>query len=273
MNVDALIALLNPAPEPETEVDHDRRDALLRDILTTPPPRVRRRPAVRRLAVAGATLALATAGASAALLAGGERSGEFAVLTALANELNEPGRILHTLERATVVGSRGDVHEEETWTLLDDLRYQRFRIGTGRAYEEGAMTPTSSSGYERRTNTLTVARHPAAGDPMPAGELPVERLARAAAEGRVPVEARVAIEGRRALKIRNHDGVWYIAEDAPVVLRHELRRPDRRIQRTDFAAFEILPASPENRKLLTIDPPAGAERRTVRAPAPPPSGG
>ena len=271
MNVDALIAQLNPVPEPASEVDDDRRVTLLRDILTTPAPRERQRRTVRRLALAGATLALATAAASAALLAGGERTGDFAVLTALANELGEPGRILHTLERTTVVGSSGEVHEEESWTLLDDMRYQRFRIGTGRAYEEGALTPTSSSGYERRTNTLTVARHPATA-PIPSQELPVERLAREAAEGRIPVDARVAIDGRRALRIREGTSVWYVAEDAPVLLRYELRMPDRRIQRTVFAAFEILPATPENRELLEIEPPAGAERRVVRAPEPPGGG-
>lgn len=272
MNVDALIAQLNPVPEPASEVDDDRRVTLLREILTTPAPRERHRPTVRRLAVAAATLALATVGASAALLAGGERTGEFAVLTALADELSEPGRILHTLERTTVVGSGGDVHEEETWTLLDDMRYQRFRIGTGRAYEESARAPGSSIDYQRRTNTVYVARYPEQGSPLPVDDLPVQRLARAAAEGEVAVEARVEVRGRRALKIREGGSAWYIAEDAPVLLRYELKRADKRIQRTEFVAFEILPATPDNRRLLEVDPPAGAEREVVQVPAPPTGG-
>jgi hypothetical protein len=275
-DVDVLISQLNPVPEPENVVDPDRQVALLRDIVMKPLPRERRRRrTVRRLAVAGTTLALVTALGSAALLAGGERPGapqRFAVLTALAGELNESGRILHTVERRTVVGSNRAVHEEEKWTLLDDMRYQRFRIGTGRAYEEGAMTPTSSSDYQRRTNTLTVVRYGSRrtdGGPISVERLPVERLARAAAEGRIPVDARVEIDGHRALRIRDGRSVWYVAEDAPMLLRQELELPNGPVQRTDFATFEILPATPENRRLLAIQPPADAERKTVRAPETP----
>jgi hypothetical protein len=277
-DVDALIARLNQVTDPESAVEPDRRAALLRDILTTPAPLRRRRPTVRRLAVAGATLAAATAIASAILLAGGERPGapqRFAVVSALADELRTPGRILHTLERTTTIGAdgraEGAAHEEESWTLLDDMRYERFRIGSGSAYEEGAMTPTTSSDYQRRTNTFTVVRYGPAhaeGGPITVDELPVDRLAQAAADGRVPVEAHVEIDARRALRIRNGDGVWYIAQDAPVLLRHERTLPDGRIQRSDFAVFEILPATAENRRLLAIRPPADAERETVRARAP-----
>jgi hypothetical protein len=270
-NIDALIAQVNPVPEPENAVDPDRQVTLLRDIVMLPLPRGRRRPTARQVAAAGATLALATAVASAALLAGGEQPGapqRFAVLTALAGELNQPGRILHALEQTTVVGSNRAVREEETWTLLDDKRYQRFRIGTGRTFEEGAMTPTSSSGYQRRTNTVTVVRYGslrAETGSILAPLLPVERFARAAAAGRIPVQARVRIDGRRALKIRDGGSVWYVAEDAPVLLRQELELPNGRVQRTDFVRFEILPATPENQRLLALQAPADAERKIVQA--------
>jgi hypothetical protein len=271
-DVDVLLAELNPVPDPENAVDPDRRVALLQAIVMKPLPRARRRRrTARRLAVPGATLALTTAVATAALLAGGEKSGapgRFAVLTALAGALNEPGRILHTFEQTTVVGSNRPVHEEETWTLLDDMRYKRFRIGTAQTYEEGAMTPTSSSDYQRRTNTVTVVRYGsqrAERGPIPVQVLPVERLARAAADGRIPVQARVEIDGRRALKIRDGTSVWYVAEDAPVLLRLELELPNHRVQRTDLVTFEILPATAENRRLLAIQAPADAERKIVRA--------
>jgi hypothetical protein len=266
-DVDALLAQLNPFPEPEAAVDRDRRAALLRDILTmpVPPPARRRRPVVRRLAVTVAAVAAATAAVSALLLAGGEQTGappRFAVLTALAQDLDEPGRILHTLERS------GD-HEEESWTLLDDPRYERFRIRTGSGYEEVAITPTTSSDYQRRTNTVTVVRYGPehAGDGSgPVGELPVEQLARDVAAGRIRVEERVEIRGRWALKVRTNDDIWYIAEDAPVLLRRERELPNGRIVRADFVAFEILPATPENRRLLQLQAPADAKRRTVQAP-------
>jgi hypothetical protein len=273
-DLDSLVALLNPVPDPEAAVDPGRRETLLREILSAPAPAARRsRPRVLRLALAAATLAVATAIASAILLAGGENPvapQRFAVLTALAEELQAPDRILHTRERATVVGRRGPVHVEETWTLLEDARYSRFRIGTGDSYEEGAMTPTSSSDYERSTNTLTIAEYGSGGGgPTAVGELPVVRLARAAAEGRVPVEGRVEIGGRSALKIRDGDGIWYVAEDAPVLLRRDLEMPGGRVQRSDFTAFEILPATAENRRLLAIDPPPGAKVERVQAPEPP----
>jgi hypothetical protein len=80
------------------------------------------------------------------------------------------------------------------------------------------------------------------------------------------VEARVEIRGRPALKLRNRDGVWYVAQDAPALLRHERELPSGRVVRSDFLAFEILPATPENRRLLEIQAPADAERETVEAP-------
>jgi hypothetical protein len=273
-DLDSLVALLNPVPDPEAVVDPGRRDALLREILTAPAPAARRsRPRVLRLALAAATLAVATAVASALLLAGGENPvapQRFAVLAALAEELQAPDRILHTRERTTVLGRPGAANVEETWTLLEDARYSRFRIGTGRSYEEGAMTPTGSSDYQPSTNTLTIVDYGSGGGgPTAVGELPVERLARAAAEGRVPVEGRVEIRGRAALKIRDGDAFWYVAADAPVLLRRDLEMPDGRVQRSDFTAFEILPATAENRQLLAIDPPPGAKVERVEAPPPP----
>lgn len=131
------------------------------------------------------------------------------------------------------------------------------------------MTPTTSSDYQRSTNTVAIVEYGPEhrGDgPSTVDEVPVARLARAAAEGRVPVEGRVEIRGRVALKIRDGHGVWYVAEDTPVLLRRDLERPDDRIQRTDFTAFEILPATAENRRLLEIDPPPGAKVETVQAP-------
>jgi hypothetical protein len=74
----------------------------------------------------------------------------------------------------------------------------------------------------------------------------------------VVVEAHGVISGRPTLKIEVRDGAWYIAQDAPELVRRELRHPDGGIQRTDFVTFEILDATSANRKLLQIRAPRNA---------------
>ncbi|WP_028060214.1 hypothetical protein [Candidatus Solirubrobacter pratensis] len=59
---------------------------------------------------------------------------------------------------------------------------------------------------------------------------------------------------------------WYIAQDAPEMVRRELRRPDGGLQRTDFVIFKVLDATPANRKLLQIQAPSDARAVTVTPP-------
>jgi len=55
--------------------------------------------------------------------------------------------------------------------------------------------------------------------------------------------------------------------DVPArLLRHERELPGGHVVRSDFLAFEILPATPENRRLLEIQAPAAPHgRRRTRS--------
>lgn len=147
---------------------------------------------------------LTAAAVGALLLAGEQRSApqRFAVLPALADELSGHGRILHLLERTLQLApdgtARGDVHEEESWTLLDDVMVSRFRIGTGPDAEQGAADHDSSSDYDPKSNTITVVRRASRGGSR-APEPPVVQMARDAASGTIPVTAldRSSTAGRR----------------------------------------------------------------------------
>jgi hypothetical protein len=274
-----LLAAANPVPDPEAAVDPAVRGETLERVLATAvsAPRRRRlgpgRPAAVRRAALATGLTVAAVGG---LLVAGEQPSapqRFAVLPALADELSGHGRILHVLERTVQLAPdgtpRGGVHEEESWTLLDDATVSRFRIGTGRHAEQGATDRRGSIDYEPASNIVTVVRRPSEEPSEGAGvavEPPVVQMARDAAAGRLPVAARPVIDGRPTLKIEVDDGAWYIAQDAPELVRRELRRADGGIQRTDFVAFEVLDATPENRKLLQIQAPSDARRVTVTPP-------
>lgn len=241
-----------------------RRAALAERMRVTPPPQPDTDPAGRR-GLLEAALARAV---GTLLIAGEQRSApqRFAVLSALADEVSGQGRILHVLERTIQLtpdgNPRGDVHEEESWTLLGDATVSRFRIGTGRDAEQGAADHRGSSDYDPRSNAVTVVRQPGEGAKM-AAELPVVRMARDAGNGKLRVAARPVIDGRRTLKIEVDDGAWYIAQDAPELVRRELRLPGGGIQRTDFLTFEVLDATPANRELLRIQAPPNARVETV----------
>jgi hypothetical protein len=88
-------------------------------------------------------------------------------------------------------------------------------------------------------------------------------MAKDAASGKIPVTARHVINGRPTLKIEVPDGAWNIAQDAPELVRRELRQPDGGIQRTDFVTFEVLDATPANRNLLRIQAPRNARTVTM----------
>jgi hypothetical protein len=269
---EVLVAAANPVPDPEAAVDPARRDELLEQLLRTPleaRPRRRRRVPVRAVALA----AFATAAAVIALLIAGERDSapeRFAVLPALAKQLTSEGRILHVRDRTVQVDAQGQrrrnslEHVEENWTLLDDARVFRARIGEGTGAEELAADARTQSDYDPERNVVTIRRQDAGGSPIRV-QPPVIRMARDAAAGRIPVVDRPVIDGRRTLKIQDGDVAWYIAEDAPVLIRQELRTPTG-VQRSDFEVFEILPATSENRPMLEIHPPADA--RIVRQDGP-----
>lgn len=223
---------------------------------------------VRRGALATAVVVAAIA---ALLMTGEQRSAHqpFAVLPALADDLSAKGRILHVLKRTVQFGPdgqrRGAMHEEETWTLLDDSTVSRFRIGTSANAEQGATDHNGSSDYQAKTNTVTIVRNPSPDPPTPS-QPPVERMARDAASGKIPIVGRPVIDGRPTLKIVDDDIAIYIAQDAPVLVRQELRMPGGVLQRTDFVTFEILPATVANRELLKIQAPADAHVVTVDSP-------
>jgi len=254
-------------PDPEAAVDPAVRTETLERVLATAvaPPRPRRPLRPRPLTARRAALATgATVAAIGALLVAGERSSgpeRFAVLPALADDLSREGRILHVLDRTVRLGSdgepRGGVHEEESWELLDDVAIKRYRIGTGQDAEQMALDRRGYRDYDARSNTVRVVRQPTRGAPVPV-EPPAGQMARDAASGKIPVAARPVVNGRRTLKIEVDDGAWYIAQDAPELVRHELRLPGGGIQRTDYVAFEVLHATPANRKLLQIQAPPNA---------------
>jgi hypothetical protein len=266
-----LLRAANPVPDPAAAVDPAvRTDTLERVLATTVSAPRRRLGVVRPLVVRRAALAtgFTVAAVGGLLVAGEQRSApqRFAVLPALADELSGHGRILHVLERTVQLAPdgtpRGAVHAEESWTLLDDATVSRFRIGTGRDAEQGATDRRGTSDYDPESNTVTVVRRPGRGARV-AIEPPVVRMAQDAASGRIPVAARPVINGRPTLQIDVQDGAWYIAQDAPELVRRELRRPDGGIQRTDFATFEVLDASPANRRLLRVQAPRNARTVTV----------
>lgn len=238
----------NPVPDPDAAVDPAQRaDTLTRALATaTATATGSRRPAPPRRLVTwrrAGLAAMATATAAAALLVVGEQRSApspLAVLPALAADLSGDG-ILHTVERTTRLSPSGrplgPAQVEETWTLLDDPTVARWRIGTGTDVDEGTSGDPDHRGA------------------APVDELPVERLARQAAAGTVPAEPGPTIGGRPTIRIPTSDGAWYIAADAPELVRHELRTPDGGLQRSDFTVFEVLADTARNRALL--DPTAG----------------
>jgi hypothetical protein len=265
-----LLHEANPVPDPEAVVDPAVRRATLERVLATTVSTRRRRwlpspVVVRRLAVAAGVTAVALA---ALLVAGEQRSApqRFAVLPALADELSGQGRILHVVERTVRLKRDGNptgrVRVEESWTLLDDAMVSRFRLGTGPAAEQGATDRRGSSDYDPESNTVTIVRHPSDGQAV-AVEPPVVRMARDAAAGRIPATAGPIIDDRPTLKIERGNGTWYIAQDAPELVRRDVRLPDGAVQRTDIVTFEVLDSTPANRRLLQIQAPSDARVQTV----------
>lgn len=269
----ALLRAANPVADPEAAVEPAVREATLDRVLASAAdaPSLRRplRPRRRTVRRAALVTGIAVAAIAALLVTGEQRSApqRFAVLPALADELSSDGRILHVLERTVKIGPdgerRGGVHVEEGWTLLDDSNVFRFRIGTGKNAEQGAYDRHSSSDYDAKTNTIRIVRREVSGPPTRV-EPPVSKMARDAASGKIPIVDRPVINGRRTLKIVDDGITWYIAEDAPVLVRRELLMRNGGVQRSDYVAFEILEATPANRKLLEIQAPRDARVVTVK---------
>ncbi|HEV2999434.1 MAG TPA: hypothetical protein VGW75_01750, partial [Solirubrobacteraceae bacterium] len=257
----ALLRRADPVPHPDAAVDPAVRAATLERVLLAAPAGAPRRPRTlaRRVALAGAVAVAASAGL---LVAGEQRSAPqpVAVLPALAGELATPGGILHVVDRTVELGPdgepRGPAHVVEGWMLLDDARVFRFRIGSGADAEDEASDAGTTTSYDPASNTVTTVRRREETRPVPV-EPPVVELARRAAAGEIPIVARPVVRGRRTIQLEADGITWYVAEDAPELVRREWRLPDGPVQRTDFLTFEVLEATAENRALLRVQAPPG----------------
>lgn len=239
-----LLTLADPRPD-----DAQLRLAL-RATLSEQLQQRRGRPRRRRLALGSA--ALTAAALAAAIVAvvgtGGPSSADAAILAHVSRTMSPPANlIVHVKENGAL--SDGTPVVVEWWQATNPPYALRLIKGQGDQLGEGAADGTTSFQYDPETNTIY--QQPESDPPRLVD--PIESVRAGLADGTAQVDGTVTIDGRSLYKIEMPDGVvgYFDKSDyRPVYLDNPQRGGDA--VRTKVTAYEELPLTSENRKLLSI---------------------
>jgi hypothetical protein len=235
-----LAALAEPQP------DDERLRRAIRATLherALPAPRRRGRRAFGLAAVAVATLA-----AALVALIGTGGSGEAAILAHVMRASTPPANIVvHVKETGTLAD--GTPVSAEWWQETNAPYAMRLIKGTVDRLNETSLDGTTQSQYDAATNTV----YQQAESKAPTLIDPIETMRAALANGTAQAGGTVTIGGRSLYKIELPNGcVGYFDKTTyrPVYIDNPQR--DGTLVRTEVTAYDELPISPENEKLVSI---------------------
>ena len=210
----------------------------------------RRGPRRTRLALGSAALTAAALAAAIVAVVGtsGPPSADAAILAHVSRTLSPPPNlIVHVKENGAL--SDGTPVVAEWWQATNPPYAMRLIKGQADRLGEGATDGTTSFQYDPTTNTIY--QHPDSNPPRLVD--PIESVRAGLANGTARVDGTVTLDGRSLYKIEMPDGVvgYFDKGDyRPVYLDNPQRGGD--VVRTKVTAYEELPRTSENEKLLSI---------------------
>lgn len=241
---------LRSLAEPQAEDEHLRlaiRTAL-GEHLQGRPRRRRRRLLIGTASVAAATLAAAIVALIGTGGSGGPSSANAAILAHVARTLSPPANIIvHVKETGTLPD--GTQVDAEWWQETNAPHAIRLIKGPRNHETEAAADGTTSSQYDAGTDTI----YEQSDSKSPTLVDPIESVRAALANGTAQVAGTVTIDGRSLYKIELPDGVigYFDKNDyRPVYLDNPQRGGS--VVRTQVTAYDELPLTSENEKLLSI---------------------
>ena len=223
--------------------------AMLGEQLEAHPKRRRRTLwALGGAAVTAATLAAAIVALLGTVGSGGPASADAAILAHVARTISPPANLIVHVKEAGVQPDGTPVAVE--WWQETNPPYA-LRLIKGRAGQlvEGTADGTTSSRYDAGTNTIF--QSPSSAPPTLVD--PIESVRAALRDGTAQVAGSVRLDGRALYKIELPTGVvgYFDKNDyRPVYLDNP--QHDGSVVRTKVLAYEELPLTSENEKLLSI---------------------
>jgi len=216
-------------------------------------------------AVASATVAAAILSLLGTTGSGGPSSADAAILAHVARTMSPPANlIVHVKETGTL--SQGTSVAVEWWQETNAPYALRLIKGPMGQEVEGAADGTTSSQFDAATNT--VYRHPDSSPPTLVD--PIESVRAALNAGTAQIAGTATISGRLLYKVELPKGVvGYFDRTTyrPVYLDNP--EGNGGVVRTQVVAYEELPLTPENERLLSITaqhPGASVETESARPP-------
>lgn len=251
MTTDELERDLKTLAEPRAE-DEQLRLAIRATLAEELRPRTRAHRFTRLRLGAAAVAAVTVAIAVVALIgtggSGGPSAANAAILAHAARAITPPANLIVHV-RETGVQPDGTPVGVEWWQETNAPYAIRLIKGRAGQQVEGAADGTTSSQYDPDTNTIY--QHPDSRSPTLVD--PIEAVRAQLAGGTAQVDGTVTIDGRALYKIELPNGVvgYFDRTDyRPVYLDNP--QGDGTVVRTQVNAYEELPLTPANEKLLSI---------------------
>jgi hypothetical protein len=206
-----------------------------------------------RIALGSAGLAAATLAATIVALlgtggSGGPSAANAAILAHLARAMNPPANLVVHV-RETGVLPDGTQVGVEWWQETNPPYALRMIKGPVGQQLEAAADGTTSSQYDAATNTIY--QQPSSSPPTLVD--PIETARARLADGTAQVDGTVTIDGRQLYKVEIPGGVVGYFDETdyrPVYLDNP--QGDGSVVRTRVTAYQELPLTPENERLLSI---------------------
>ena len=233
------------APRAEDERARLAIRATLVELTHARPQRRRRsRLALGAAAVAAAALAAAILG----LVGSGGPSANAAILAGVSRALSPPANlIVHVHETGQVDGAPVSA---EWWQVTNAPYAMRLIKSNGAYVGEGSADGTTTSRYDAATNTISERPSSTADTTLID---PIETVRAALQNGTAQVSGTVTIDGRSLYKIELPNGVvgYFDQTDyRPAYLDNP--QGDGSIVRTKVLAYEELPLTPQNERLVSL---------------------
>jgi len=250
MTTDELERNLKTLAEPRAGDEHLRlsiRASLGDQLVVRPRWRGRTRLVLGVAAAAAATVAAAIVALVGTDGSGGPASANAAILAHVSSTMSPPADlIVHVKETGVDSGTPVSVEWWQETTAPHALRLMKGAVGH---VGEGGSDGTTAYQYDAATNTIY--EHPDSNPPTLVD--PVETVRAALADGTAQVAGTATIDGRSLYKIVLPTGVTGYFDQSdyrPVYLDNP--QGDGTVVRTTVVAYDELPLTPENEKLLSV---------------------
>jgi hypothetical protein len=244
MTTDQLERDLKTLAEPRPEDEHLRLA-----VRATLAEQLHRRPTVRRrtrfvFGSAAVTAAAAAAALVAVLATGGSPSANAAILAHVVRATDPPANMIVHVKEV------GDGVSAEWWQETNAPYAQRLIKGPTGYETETAVDGTNMAQYDAATDT--VYEQPDSTPPVVVD--PIETLRAGLKNGTAQIDGTVTIDGQSLYKLELPNGVvgYFDRTDYRPVYIDNPQRDGGRVERTRVVAYEELPLTSANDRLLSV---------------------